>query len=358
MRTILLAFLLVPALCPAQTVNPQGGPQRAPQNPDSIRARRERMIERAREEYEHKVFTHADTLRGTNGPERTWWDIQRYDITVKPDYLTKTTAGNDLITYKVVGSNQHAMQIDLQAPLHIDSIFGDGHRPLSFTQEGNAWHVHTPRQKMGSINTVDVFFSGTPTEGKRPPWSGGWTWTKDSLGRPWMTVTCQGLGASVWYPCKDYQGDEPDKGASMTMIVPDTLVAVSNGRMQYKKDNGDGTATYKWAVVNPISNYCLIPYIGKYVTFHEDFQGEKGHLDLDYWVWIITCEGQRTICPNRCIICSTRTNTGWAPIRFTRTVTNSSMSNIPAWSTKAPSPMATTMRSVIGDATAAAPASG
>jgi aminopeptidase N len=68
------------------------------------------------------------------------------------------------------------------------------------------------------------------------------------------------------------------------MIVPDSLVGVSNGRLQSKKANGDGTTTYKWAVVNPISNYCLIPYIGKYVTFHEDFQGEKGHLDLDYWV--------------------------------------------------------------------------
>jgi aminopeptidase N len=137
---------------------------------------------------------------------------------------------------------------------------------------------------MGSVNTVQVYFSGTPHESTRPPWSGGWTWAKDSLGRPWMTVTCQGLGASLWYPCKDYQGDEPDKGGSVTMIVPDTLIGVSNGRLQFKKENGDGTTTYKWAVVNPISNYCLIPYIGKYVTFHEDFQGEKGHLDLDYWV--------------------------------------------------------------------------
>ena len=272
--------LSVPLFCLAQADQQRGGPQ----NPDSVRARRERMIERARYDYEHKVFTHADTLRGTDGPERTWWDIQRYDITVKPDYVSKTTTGNDLITYKVTSADQPAMQIDLMAPLHIDSIFGDNHRSLSFTQEGNAWHVKTPRQKVGSTNSVRIYFSGTPTEGKRPPWSGGWTWTKDSLGRPWMTVTCQGLGASVWYPCKDYQGDEPDKGASMTMIVPDTLVGVSNGRLQYKKDNGDGTATYKWAVVNPISNYCLIPYVGKYVTFHEDFQGEKGHLDLDYWV--------------------------------------------------------------------------
>jgi len=230
------------------------------------------------------VPAHADTLRGSLTPERTWWDIQRYDITIKPDFRTKTTAGDDLITYKVVSEAQPGMQIDLQAPLHIDSVLYNSSQPLSFTREGNAWHVKTPQQKTGEVNTVRVYFSGTPHESTRPPWSGGWTWTTDSLGRPWMTVTCQGMGASLWYPCKDHQSDEPDEGASLTIIAPDTLVAVSNGRLQFKKDNGDGTTTTKWAVVNPISNYCLIPYIGKYAHFHEDFSGEKGHLDLDYWV--------------------------------------------------------------------------
>jgi aminopeptidase N len=230
------------------------------------------------------VLTHADTLRGSLTPERTWWDVQRYDITVKPDFLTKTTSGKDLITYKVVSDAQPAMQLDLQAPLHIDSILFNGRQRLSFAPEGNAWHVRVPKQRVGSIDSVTVFFSGTPHESTRPPWSGGWTFAKDSLGRPWMTVTCQGMGASVWYPCKDHQSDEPDLGASLTIIAPDTLTAVSNGRLQFKKDNGDGTTTTKWAVVNPISNYCIIPYIGKYTHFHEDFQGEKGHLDLDYWV--------------------------------------------------------------------------
>jgi aminopeptidase N len=230
------------------------------------------------------VPTHADTLRGSLTPERTWWDVQRYDIAVRPEYLQKTTVGNDLITYKVVGRVQPAMQLDLQAPLHIDSVVFNGRQRLGFTQEGNAWHVKTPRQAVGEENTVRVYFSGTPHESVRPPWSGGWTWAKDSLGRPWMTVTCQGMGASLWYPCKDHQSDEPDKGASLTVIAPDTLVVVSNGRQEFRKENGDGTATTKWAVVNPISNYCIIPYIGKYTHFHEDFQGEKGHLDLDYWV--------------------------------------------------------------------------
>ncbi len=230
------------------------------------------------------IPTHADTLRGSLTPERVWWDVQRYDICVRPDFLQKSTIGFDLITYKVVGKIQPGMQLDLQAPLRIDSIELDDRQPLPFSREGNAWHVKTPKQNPGEVHTVKVFFSGTPHESVRPPWSGGWTWAKDSLGRPWMTVTCQGMGASLWYPCKDHQSDEPDNGASLTVIAPDTLVVVSNGRQEFRKVNGDGTASTKWAVVNPISNYCIIPYIGKYTHFHEDFTGEKGHLDLDYWV--------------------------------------------------------------------------
>ncbi|TDH26603.1 M1 family peptidase [Segetibacter sp. 3557_3] len=232
-----------------------------------------------------KVFTRADTLRGTITPERAWWNVLRYDITVKPDYLAKATTGKNSITYKVTSDSYPAfMQVDLQEPLHIDSVLFNGGRKLEFKKDGDVWHVQAPKQQKGSENRVDVYFSGNPHEAIRAPWDGGWTFTKDSLGRPWMTVTCQGLGASIWYPCKDHQSDEPDNGASLTMIVPDTLVAIANGRLQSKQVNSDGTATYKWAVVNPISNYCIIPYIGKYANWKEVYKGEKGNLDINYWV--------------------------------------------------------------------------
>src|SRR5205807_494899 len=114
------------------------------------------------------------------------------------------------------------LQLDLQEPLVIDSIILNNSQQLHFTKEGNAWHVQVPAQKKASVHKIRIVYSGKVHEAKRPPWDGGWIWAKDSLGRPWMTVACQGVGASVWYPCKDHQGDEPDLGASLTMIVPDT----------------------------------------------------------------------------------------------------------------------------------------
>ena len=244
-----------------------------------------------------KIFTHADTLRGSITPERAWWNVLRYDITVKPDYESKTISGQNVITYNTVKANAGKMlQIDLKEPLVIDSILLN-HQNLSFTREGNVWHVKTPEQEQSSKHEMTIYYSGKVHEAIRPPWDGGWTWTKDSLGRPWMTVTCQGLGASIWYPCKDHQSDEPDSGASLTMIVPDTLVAIANGRLQNKSVNGDGTATYKWAVVNPISNYCIIPYIGKYVNFSEIYNGEKGKLDVNYWVLDYNLEKAKSYMP-------------------------------------------------------------
>lgn len=229
-------------------------------------------------------FSRADTLRGSITPERAWWDVLSYDISIKPDFIRLTTTGSNVITYKVLQSKHPAMQLDLQDTLHIDSIFFNQSQKLRFTKDGSAWHVQVPQQTRGAINRITVYFSGKPRTARRPPWEGGWSFLKDSLGRPWMTVTCQGTGASVWYPCKDHQSDEPDKGASLSMRVPDTLMAVANGRLQSSKNNNDGTVTYKWAVVSPINNYDIIPYIGKYVNFGETYNGLKGKLDLNYWV--------------------------------------------------------------------------
>jgi len=229
-------------------------------------------------------FTRADTLRGTINAERAWWNVLHYAITVKPDFATKSIVGINDIHYQVTSSNFPLfMQIDLQEPLIIDSILFETQK-LNFTKDGNAWHVAVPSQKKLSINDVTVYYHGTPREAVNPPWDGGWIWAKDSTGSPWMSVACQGIGASIWYPCKDHQSDEPDSGASVSMIVPDTLVGVSNGRLQSKTNNNDGTETYIWAVVNPINNYDIIPYIGKYVNISDSFAGEKGKLDVNYWV--------------------------------------------------------------------------
>ncbi|HYF31490.1 MAG TPA: M1 family metallopeptidase [Chitinophagaceae bacterium] len=240
------------------------------------------IISRAQPLSQKKQFTRQDSLRGTITPERSWWDATQYNIQVTPNYEQKTIKGVNEIRFTVLSSG-NKMQLDLQQPMEIKSITWNNNT-LSYTRDGNVYYVSFPSMlAKGNKESITVTFEGKPREAVRPPWDGGWIWRKDEKGRPWMSVACQGLGASVWYPCKDHQSDEPE-GATLTMTVADTLVAVGNGRLQSKKMNNDGTATYTWAVTNPINNYNIIPYIGKYVTWHEDYAGEKGKLDCDYWV--------------------------------------------------------------------------
>lgn len=251
-------------------------------------------------------FTRQDTLRGTITPERAWWDVIKYNLFVQPNYAEKTIRGEVTIIYQVnrEKSSTSVMQLDLQEPMQIDKIIaydgqkarlmkspgkGSGtalqalHRQLKFRREGNVYFVDdAPRENR--IDSITIRFSGSPRVAVNPPWDGGWIFTRDSKGRPWMTVACQGLGASVWYPCKDHQSDEPDQGALLKVKVPNDLVAVANGRLVGRKKETDGT-TWSWQVKNPINNYNLVPYIGKYVHWNDSYLGEsKKKLTLDYWV--------------------------------------------------------------------------
>jgi aminopeptidase N len=187
------------------------------------------------------------------------------------------------------------MQIDLQEPLVLDSLqfptlpeivihqkgkyVWKKNSELKIEKDGNAYFFKFP----DGISTFRVFYHGKPSVAVRPPWDGGLIMKKDKNNYPFVSIACQGLGASVWYPCKDHQSDEPDS-AEMHITIPNELVCVGNGRFRGKISNEDGTDTYDWVVTNPINNYNIIPYIGKFVHFSEVYQGEKGKLDMDYWV--------------------------------------------------------------------------
>ena len=228
------------------------------------------------------AFTRQDTLRGSITPEREWWDLVHYDLKVSVDPVERTFSGTNTVTYEVLKPGT-SLQIDLQAPMKINWAYQDG-KVLKVRQEGNAWFVALKKkQKVGEVNAVSIVFSGQPQESKNPPWEGGVTWTKDSNGSDFIVTTCQGDGASLWWPCKDHMYDETDS-MTMSVTVPDHLMDISNGRLRSTTDNGDGTKTFEWFVANPINNYGVNVNVGDYVHFGEVYEGEKGPLDCDYYV--------------------------------------------------------------------------
>ncbi len=239
------------------------------------------------------VFTKADTLRGSLNENRDWFDIKHYVISVEPNIENKTIQGEvrwNAITTKA----NNNIQIDLQQPLIIKQVLmivdpmGKFRLDtLNFTRENNI-AIAFPKTKLmiGEEFQLIITYFGKPREAIRPPWDGGWIWEKDANGNPWISVACQGLGASVWYPCKDIQSDEPDNGATIEITIPKkyNITTISNGRqrdvefMPFRKDT-----TFSTRVTNPINNYNIIPYIGDYVGWSEKYKGLKGDLDISYF---------------------------------------------------------------------------
>lgn len=225
----------------------------------------------------------ADTLRGSIGPERAWWDVRHYDVTVRPDFTGRTIEGTVILGFRALDDGGR-MQIDLQQPLEVRSIKHELEE-LAFEREGNVVRVDLSGRIMtGHRSELIIHYAGKPREAKQPPWDGGWIWKTDAQGDPWMSVACQGLGASVWYPCKDHQSDEPDEGATLHIITADSLVGVGNGRSMGSTRDDGGQLTWHWRVSAPINTYNLVPYIGKYVHFGERIAAVDGPLDLDFWV--------------------------------------------------------------------------
>ena len=231
---------------------------------------------------EKNNFTRQDTLRGTITDERSWWDLNYYHLDIKVDPEKRTIKGSNTVGYTVLNSNK-LMQIDLQEPLNITSV-KQNNKSLNFTREGNAYFIELKKkQKVGKVNYITIEYEGKPKVAIRAPWDGGLSWEKDNNGIDFIATSCQGLGASVWWPNKDHMYDEVDS-MLMSVNVPKHLVNVSNGRLRKVIEKDDNTKTYEWYVSNPINNYGVNINIGDYVNFSEKYNGEKGILDLDYYV--------------------------------------------------------------------------
>ena len=228
-------------------------------------------------------FTHQDSLKGSITKERIWWDLQHYNLKVNVDPISQTISGSNTIQYKVLKAYQ-VLQLDLQAPMKIIKIIQNG-KNLKFTSEGNVHFIQLIKKQIpGKINSLKVFFSGKPKIAKNPPWDGGFTWQKDKNKNHFIANSNQGIGASIWWPCKDHPYDEPDKGVNISVTTPKNLMDVSNGRFIGAIDNKNGTKTYQWQVVNPINSYAINTNIADYVHFSEIYKGEKGNLDCNYYV--------------------------------------------------------------------------
>ena len=222
-------------------------------------------------------YTEADTLRGSLRAERAY-DALRYHLKLKVNPSEEFIDGSNIITFKTE-QKLPVIQIDLFENMNIDSIVFHG-KNLKYNRKYNAVFVEFEEAlAKNTTDSLEFFYSGHPIVAKNAPWDGGFVWTQDKQGNPWVGVAVQGTGASLWYPNKDHQSDEPES-VQLDIAVPNGLMNVSNGRMIGKKELGNGYTEWSWKTVNPINNYDVMINIANYEHFSDQFQD----LTLDYYV--------------------------------------------------------------------------
>ena len=229
-------------------------------------------------------FTKQDTLKGSDTAFRDFWDVKKYEISVEPNITTQAVSGTNKITFEITREiTNPVFQIDLQQPMQYKIIDSDV-KLCTSRRDGDFIFIETKKTyKKGETHSFTIQYSGNPTVAKNAPWDGGWVFRQDDSGNPFISVAQEGIGASVWLPVKDIWNDEPDNGIVMKIITPKDLVGVGNGRLIAQTAEKDRN-TFTWEVKNPINAYSIVPSIGKYVNFKDSYEGEKGKLDLDYWV--------------------------------------------------------------------------
>jgi aminopeptidase N len=224
-------------------------------------------------------FTRRDSLQGGLRQERTCFDVQRYDLNIKIDTDKKSIVGYNDISFKVIEKTSK-IQIDLFENMMVDSIIFNN-KKLKYKRELIAVFIEFKEDlQIGNLEKLRFYYSGKPIIAKNAPWDGGFVFTKDSNKKTWVGVACQGTGASLWFPCKDSQSDEPNLGATIKIAVPNGLMNVSNGRLLGSTDLKNGFTRWDWEVKNPINSYDITINIGDYIHFGENYKG----LDLDYYV--------------------------------------------------------------------------
>ena len=221
-----------------------------------------------------RAVTRADILRGAYGPYRANNDLLSYHLDIRVDPGKKFISGKNTIRFRMLREDSR-IQLDLVANLNVDRILL-GSTPLKYEREFNAVFVDFPQPlKKNSVQANDFYYSGSPAESGR---FGGFTFRKDPYGRDWITTSCQGPGASVWWPNKDQQRDEVEN-MRLSVAIPSSLVDVSNGKFLGKTDLGDGYTRWDWLIQYPINSYCVSLNIGNYTHFSDTL----GSQNLDFY---------------------------------------------------------------------------
>jgi aminopeptidase N len=214
------------------------------------------------------------TSGGKLKPEQAVMDIRHYTISLNVNIDEHSIDGYTIIDVNML-QPAHVLLFDLLDSFNIKNITVNG-KKQPFIYKDNLITIIPAEELPAGNAVVKIVYNGKPHTAVNPPWDDGFTWTKDSRGNPWVSITAEGTGGKIYFPCKDHPSDEPNEGAELIITVPKNLVVAGPGLLQ-KVTNKSDKVTYDWKTNYTINNYSILFNIGKYKVVTRNYTTVNGN---------------------------------------------------------------------------------
>ena len=209
-------------------------------------------------------------------------DIRHYTIILDVDINKKTIFGSTEIDM-ILSKPSDTILLDLVYLLKIEKVKAND-KQVNFQHVKDKIYITATSPFQAGKQKITIYYGGEPPVAVKPPWFGGFTWTKDRSGNPWVAINCQKEGGRLYFPCKDHPSDEPNEGVDLFITVPATLVVAGPGLLIDVKTKKE-KKTFHWKTNYTISNYCILFNIGKYEVISKDYKTIDGNIvPIQYYV--------------------------------------------------------------------------
>ena len=205
---------------------------------------------------------------GKLNPIQALMDIRHYTIKLDVDIDKKTIKGTTDIDI-ILSEKTDTLLLDLVHLLKVEAVKVNN-KAVSFDQQNDKIYIKGSTPFLVGKLKISVAYGGEPPVAVKPPWNGGFTWTTDRSGNPWVAINCQKEGGKVYFPCKDHPSDEPNEGVDMFITIPGNLVVAGPGLLKEVTSKNE-KKTFHWKTNYTISNYCVIFNVAKYKVVSKDY---------------------------------------------------------------------------------------
>lgn len=211
------------------------------------------------------------------------YDAKYYELNLKVDPARQHLSGYVDVVVESVVPAMDTLELDLVNFYTISKIEREG-SATPFTHRNHKIKLALAENlPAGARASFRIYYAGNPPVAVRPPWEGGFNWSKDANGKPWIGVSCQGEGGKIWWPCKDHPSDEPDS-VGINITIPDSLYCATNGLLEEIVLAENGWKAFRWKTRYPVNNYNVSINIGDYAVVRRPYRGETGTMDIAFYV--------------------------------------------------------------------------